>query len=202
MGLGSPPGLLKLQSTIAGVKTPHLAVFFISLESYWSVHVEMALHEPFRHLQHKLWQKEGLGVKMAVWLPTIKSRESTLPRCVQVECDTRWKALKESYKFAWDLIPIEGLNKELWARKVPGVQTKTILRLFLGNPWTKSHSDVGVVDKRREYYMGEGGGFPRVRAMVSHVSLGLPMAHPSTKGVPKSELTNMWVGLMQVQVSN
>jgi hypothetical protein len=33
----------------------------------------------------------------------------------------RWKVLKESYKFAWDLIPIRGLSKELWAAKVPGV---------------------------------------------------------------------------------
>ncbi len=33
-------------------------------------------------------KKKGPGVKLAVWLPTIKSRESTWPRCVQVECDT------------------------------------------------------------------------------------------------------------------
>jgi len=30
MGLGSPPGLPKLQSSIAGVKTPRLEVFFMS----------------------------------------------------------------------------------------------------------------------------------------------------------------------------
>ncbi len=33
-GLGSPPGLLKLQSLIAGVKTPRLDTFFMPLESY------------------------------------------------------------------------------------------------------------------------------------------------------------------------
>jgi len=32
--LGSPPGFSKTQSSIARVKTPHLEVFFISLESY------------------------------------------------------------------------------------------------------------------------------------------------------------------------
>jgi hypothetical protein len=32
MGLGSPPGLLKIHSAIAGVKTPHIEAFFISLE--------------------------------------------------------------------------------------------------------------------------------------------------------------------------
>jgi hypothetical protein len=32
------------------------------------------------------------------------------------------------------------------------------------------------VERSRKYYMGEGGGFPRVRAVVSQVSAGLPMA--------------------------
>ncbi len=42
-GLGSPLGLLKLQSSIAGVKTPCIEVFFISLEKYQSVDVENGL---------------------------------------------------------------------------------------------------------------------------------------------------------------
>jgi hypothetical protein len=48
----------------------------------------MTSHEPFGHLQHKLWAKEGLGVKLAVWLPTTKSQESTRSWYVQIECDT------------------------------------------------------------------------------------------------------------------
>jgi hypothetical protein len=63
-------------------------VLFISLENYRSVDAKMGLHEPFGHLQHKLWQKERSGIKLAVWLPTTKSRESIRPRCVQGECDT------------------------------------------------------------------------------------------------------------------
>jgi hypothetical protein len=27
---------------------------------------EMGLHDPFEHLKHKLWPKEGLGVKLAI----------------------------------------------------------------------------------------------------------------------------------------
>jgi hypothetical protein len=45
----------------------------------------------------------------------------------------RWKALKESYKFAWNLVPIEGLSKELWPCEVPGVQIGTISGLHLGS---------------------------------------------------------------------
>jgi len=50
--------------------------------------------------------------------------------------------------------------------------------------------------------MGEGGGFPQVRAMVSLVSPELPVACPNTKGVAKCKLKNLLVGLMQVRVSN
>jgi hypothetical protein len=42
-GLGSPLGLPKLQSWFAGVKTPHIRVFFISLENYESVDIENGL---------------------------------------------------------------------------------------------------------------------------------------------------------------
>ncbi len=42
-GLGSPLGLPKLQSSITGVKTPCIEVFFISLENYQSIDVENGL---------------------------------------------------------------------------------------------------------------------------------------------------------------
>jgi hypothetical protein len=42
-GLVSPSRLLKLQSSIIGVKTLCIGVFFISLESYQSVNVENGL---------------------------------------------------------------------------------------------------------------------------------------------------------------
>jgi hypothetical protein len=39
------------------------------------------------HLSPKLWAKEGPGVKLAVWLPTTKSRESTFSRPLNWECN-------------------------------------------------------------------------------------------------------------------
>jgi hypothetical protein len=48
---------------------------------------KMASHEPFGHLQHKLWQKERSGIKLAIWLSTTKSQELTRPWCVQVKCN-------------------------------------------------------------------------------------------------------------------
>ncbi len=76
-----------------------------------------------------------------------------------------------------------------------------ILRLLFGNPKTKNHSDVGVVGRHKEYYMGEGGGFPWVQAVVNLVSPKLPVACPNIKGAPEMVLTNLLVGLMQVRVS-
>jgi hypothetical protein len=107
------------------------------------------------------------------------------------EVQHHWKALKENYNFAFDLIPIRSLSKELWSLKVVGIQTETVSKLLLGSPETKNHSDVGVVERCKVYYMGEGGGFPRIQAVVSQVSLELHAACLNTKGVPKCELTNL-----------
>jgi hypothetical protein len=41
----------------------------------------------FGHLQPKLWAKERLKVKLAIWLSTTKSRESTSFQRLQKECD-------------------------------------------------------------------------------------------------------------------
>jgi len=35
----------------------------------------MGSHDPFGHFKHKLWPKERSGVKLTIWLPTIKSQD-------------------------------------------------------------------------------------------------------------------------------
>jgi len=55
---------------------------------------------------------------------------------------------------------------------------------------------VGATGRHKEYYMGEGGGFPQVQAVVSLMNPELLVACPSIKGVPECELTNLLVGLM------
>jgi hypothetical protein len=52
----------------------------------------MASHWSFRHLQPKLWAKERSGVKLAIWFPTTKSRESTCSRRALQECDMALKS--------------------------------------------------------------------------------------------------------------
>jgi hypothetical protein len=94
------------------------------------------------------------------------------------------------------------MHKKLCTLKVAGVPVVGISGLPLRSPGTKSHLDVAPVESCRVYYMGEGGGFPRVRAVVSLVSPKSPVVCLSNKGAPESDLTNWVVGLMQVQVSN
>jgi hypothetical protein len=81
----------------------------------------MALHEPFGHLQHKLWLKEGPGLKLVVWLSTTKSQELTWSQCVHVECNIPLESSQGKLQVALDLVPIGGWDKKLWTSKVPGV---------------------------------------------------------------------------------
>jgi hypothetical protein len=87
-GLGSPSRLPKLQSSIAGVKTPHLEAFLISLKIYRSVDVENGLAWAIWTSVAQVMAKRRPGVKLTIWLPTTKSRESSRLWCVQVECST------------------------------------------------------------------------------------------------------------------
>ncbi len=68
-----------------------------------------------------------------------------------------------------------------------------ILGLPLGSLGTKCHLGVGLVAMHKIYYMGEGGGFPKVWAMVSLVNSCLPMTRPCMHS--NYTLTNLLLGL-------
>ncbi len=55
--------------------------------------------------------------------------------------------------------------------------------------------------KHKAYYKGEGGGFPQVQAMVSLVSMCLPVARPCTK-VLQLCTYQLVVWFVQIYVSN
>jgi len=144
---------------------------------------KIASHEPFGHLQHKLWSKEGPGVKLTFWLLATKIRESTWSRCVQVKCDTplesSWGELQLCFR--------PHSNRRL-GREVMNVQSfeSQFRDSTLGVPgksaiWMQVRQRV-----TRKYYMGEGGGFPRIRAVVSQVSPSCPWL------VPTPRVYRMW----------
>jgi hypothetical protein len=100
---------------------------------------------------------------------------------MQVACDIPFN---KGYNFALDLISIRGLHTKLWAPKVGKVPSLRILGLSLRSHGTKCHLDVGLVERHKVYYKGEGDGFPKVWAVVSLVSPSLPVVRPNTKSAP------------------
>jgi hypothetical protein len=180
MGFENLFGLLKFQSSIVGVKTPCIKAFFILLESYRSVNVENGFAWAIWRYAAQVMTKRKVGNR-----PDLGACRGSATHC--------WKTLDEGYNFASNLIAIGGLHKKLCALKVAGVLIVGISGLPLGSPGTKNHLDVAPVKSCRVYYMGKGGGFPWVRAVMSLVSPKLPVTRPSIKGAPESELTNLWL---------
>jgi hypothetical protein len=98
---------------------------------------EMASHWSFEHLQPKLWAKEGPGVKLAIWLLTTKSRESTRSQRALGKCNT---ALESSRR---------GL--QVWFRPRPDrrLGRETMMSQSLGSPKPRQFRDssLGVSGK-------------------------------------------------------
>jgi hypothetical protein len=155
----------------------------------------MASHKPFGHLQHKLWSKERPGVKLAVWLPTTKSQEPTRSRCVQVDCDTPLESSQGELQVRFRPCPNRRLERKVMNAQSPRSLNRDNLETPLGSLGTKSHLGVGAVEQHREYYMGEGDGFPRVWAVVCPVSPCCLWLVLTPRVFSKGELTLLWLVL-------
>jgi hypothetical protein len=181
VGTWSLSGLLKTQSLIAGVTTPRIRVFV-----FYTIGKVLKCRCPkWPYMSHldicstSYGRKKGRDSNCQTQPLKVGNRPD--PSMCKWSEKHHWKALEESYKFSLEFIPIGGLSWELWALKVSRVQTGTISRLLLGSPGTKNHSDVGPMGERREYYMGEDGGFPWVRAVLSQVNPCCPWLVPTLR---------------------
>jgi len=95
---------------------------------------KMASHGPFGHMQPKLWAKKGLEVKLSVWLPTTKSRESTFSRCHLKECDTTLESFRRKLQLWFK--PCPDLSSGRGAMSVQSPETPT--RDSFGTPTWES----------------------------------------------------------------
>jgi hypothetical protein len=141
VGTWSPSGLPKLQSSIVGVKTPCLEVFFIPLESSWSVNVKNGLAWAIwaSSAQVMVERKVGPGVKLAVWLPTTKkSGIDPTPVCAGGVRHTVGKLSRR----ATSLLQTSS-QLEVWAPKIPGVQTEIVSGFLFGSLGTKKPFECG-----------------------------------------------------------
>jgi hypothetical protein len=150
VGTWSPLGLPKLQSSIAEVKTPCLEVFLTPLEKVLKCRCQKWPRMSHSDIDSTSYgQKKGRESNWQFDSQPLKVRNRPDPGACRWIATHRWKALEERYKFSLDLIPIRGLSQELWAPKVPGVQSGTVSGLFLGSPGTKSHSDAGAAEQQK-----------------------------------------------------
>jgi hypothetical protein len=126
-------------------------------------------------------QKKGSGIKLTIWLPTTKCLELTqfpnMQAMYNIPLESSWPGIQLCFRPHCN----QRSTREVMRPKVAGVWAMGISGLPLGNPMTKCHMDVAPVERCREYYKGEGGGFPQVRVVVSLVSPRLPVARPNTK---------------------
>jgi hypothetical protein len=185
LGVGVPLDSRIFRERLQGSKPIRLRRFLYHWKVIEARMSKMSSHEPFRHLKHKLWSKERPGVKLAIWLPTTKIQEVTRCPCVQVACDMPLERPWKGLQLCLRPHPNQRSTQEVIVPQSCGSSNLDNFEgLPFGSPGTKNHLDEGAVERCRVYYMGEGGGFPRVWAMVSLISSKSPMAHPNTKGNP------------------
>jgi len=114
-------------------------------------------------------QKKGREPNWQFDSRPLKVGNRPLPDITSRSTRWSWKALDESYNFGLDLVPIRVRGEELWPSKVPGLQPGIVSGFQLGSLGKKNHLDITSAESYRVYYMGEGAGFPRVRAVMSLV---------------------------------
>jgi len=64
--VGVPRESQIFREKIEGSKTHWIDDIFIPLKRFRNVDVKMGLHDQFEYLQHKLWPKERLGIKVSI----------------------------------------------------------------------------------------------------------------------------------------
>jgi len=195
VGSWSPSRLPKTQSSSSRVKTPHIEVFFISMERSWSVDAQNALAGPFGHLQSKLWAKEGPGVKLAVWLLTTKSRESTSSWRLLKECNMALESSQGEIQLWFR----PHSNRRLKPRDMSSQSPRTLTQDSFGTPLWESQEKVPFGcslggELQRILYGGRWWLPPSLGRGESNESK-CPWLVPTPKGVSECELTLLWLVL-------
>jgi hypothetical protein len=194
MGVWSPPGLPKTQKTIAGVKTPYIDVFFISLEKVlkfrcpkWPRMSHLDICSP------SYGQKKGRESNWQFDSWSLKVGNRPAPNVCWGSAIWRWKALDESYNIGLDLVSIGGWGEKLWPSKVPGIQAKTVLKLHFGNPETKKSFGCSLRGVTQSILYGGRWWLPPSSGCGESNESVLPVACTNTQSDPECGLTTLWL---------
>jgi hypothetical protein len=163
LGKVEDEGLPNVQSSTTRTKTPRIGVFLMSLERSWNVDIENGLALAIRTSSAQVMGKRRAGSQ------TGKSRESTSFWHQIWVCDMALKRSQRGLQLWFKCRCNQTLQSRVMAVQSSGSIVGTISGLHFGSPNKMCHLDVASTASCREYYMGEGGGFPRVRAVVSLV---------------------------------
>ncbi len=184
MGLGSPPGLPKIQSMITRVKTPCIETFFIPLKRSWSVDIQNGLAWAiWTYAAQVMCRKKGRESNWQFDSRSLKVRIRPDSGACRWSATHRWKALKESYNFGLDLVSIWVWGKKLWTPKVPRVQTETVSGLHFGSPRKKKPFGCKCGrELQRILYGGKVVAFPESGPWWIKWVQGSPWLVPTPKG--------------------
>jgi hypothetical protein len=155
--------------------------------------LKMASYEPFGHLQHKLWSKEKTGVKLTIWLPTTKSRESTRTRCVQVKCDTQLESSRQELQVCFRIHPNPRSEQRIMSSQSGGNSNRDS---FETPPWeSRDKKPFGCRWRRETQIIIYGGRWwlPSSPGRGESSESVLPVACPNTKSDSECDLTNLLV---------
>jgi hypothetical protein len=108
---------------------------------------QMGSHCSFGHLRHKLWAKERVGVKLAIWLPTTKSWDSTRFSCVQATCDIPLersrRGLQLCFRPCCDRMSTQEVmclqsrgNPGWWNFGTPTWESQDKMAIWMQSPWS------------------------------------------------------------------
>jgi hypothetical protein len=162
----------------------------------------MGSHCSLKHLKHNLWPKEGLGIKLSVWLP-IRKKSGIHPIYLSAN-DVQHTIKKLSTRATTFLEAAHRLEVCLQSYGAPKSRESSLARFrdsHSGVPGEKSHLDVGSMANHRVYYKGEGGGFPQVQAVVSFVCPCCPWLVLTPEVLQLCTNHLVWVVCMPVWVS-
>ncbi len=155
----------------------------------------MASHGQFGHPQPKVWAKEGLGVKLAAWLPTTKSRELTRIRRLQEECDM---ALEISQRELQDCLkphPNQRSEQEVMVAQSPGSANRDSFGTPLWESREKVPFECTLGGKLQKILHGGRWWLPPSPGHGESSESKLHVACPNTKGVSECELNHLWLVL-------
>ncbi len=114
-------------------------------------------------------QKKGRESNCQFDSRPLKVGNRPLPEVASRSVTQHWKALDKNYNFGSELVPIRVQGEELWPPKSPGTPTRDNFGTPTWESREKEPFGCSFDGELQVYYMGEGGGFHRVRAVMSLV---------------------------------